>query len=211
MQRPVVQPIDAASPLSVVPLARRPQTADTRVKVTCAMLAAAEADLLQQPSRRSAMVSAGACTYCVSNPLQAHGGVPYVDFFPRRSPPSILSVSVMRPRPDQPHGGVGGASVHGSVSLHSSKSTSTIYRPPAKPPCVALQANGEDRRLGHADRSEHQRAERLFAHWCGGIRASRILGPPASGCQACSNVRAPACLDGAARNKTSTEARVQSG
>ena len=87
MQRPVVQPIDAASPLSVVPLARRPQTADTRVKVTCAMLAAAEADLLQQPSRRSAMVSAGACTHCVSNSLRAHGGVPYVDYFLAGPPP----------------------------------------------------------------------------------------------------------------------------
>jgi hypothetical protein len=47
---------------SAVPRARRPHTADSRAKVTCAMLAAAEADLFQQPSRRSAMVNAGACT-----------------------------------------------------------------------------------------------------------------------------------------------------
>ena len=48
-------------PPTAVPLAHRPHTADTRAKVTCAMLTAAEADLLQQPSRRSGMVNAGAC------------------------------------------------------------------------------------------------------------------------------------------------------
>tara|TARA_B100000780_G_C20844453_1_gene335574 strand:+ start:406 stop:606 length:201 start_codon:yes stop_codon:yes gene_type:complete len=49
-------------PPSAVPPARRPYTADTRAKVTCAMLTAAEADLLQQPSRRTQLVNAGACT-----------------------------------------------------------------------------------------------------------------------------------------------------
>ena len=49
-------------PPSAVPPARRPHTADTRAKVTCAMLTAAEADLLQQPSRRTQLVNAGACT-----------------------------------------------------------------------------------------------------------------------------------------------------
>ena len=56
-------------PPTAVPLAHRPHTADTRAKVTCAMLTAAEADLLQQPSRRSAMVNAGACkARCSSRP-----------------------------------------------------------------------------------------------------------------------------------------------
>ena len=49
-------------PPNAVPPAR-PRTADTRAKITCAMLTAAEADLLQQPSRRSAMVNAGACMH----------------------------------------------------------------------------------------------------------------------------------------------------
>ena len=60
MQQLTAQPL--LRPPSAVPPARRPYTADTRAKVTCAMLTAAEADLLQQPSRGSAMVNAGACT-----------------------------------------------------------------------------------------------------------------------------------------------------
>ena len=67
MQQPPAQSL--LRPPTAVPLARRPHTADTRAKVTCAMLTAAEADLLQQPSRRSAMVNAGACNArCSSRP-----------------------------------------------------------------------------------------------------------------------------------------------